>query len=64
MLIPNLKFKKGDIVRLQSGGPRMMVHWIKGDLVGCEWLDRTEKKSEILVHLLEKVDETSWKRMY
>ena len=36
----------------------MIVKWIKGDIGGCEWLGRTEKKSKVLVHLLEKVDET------
>jgi len=58
MVVPSLKLIKGDIVRLQSGGPKMVVKWIRGDIVGCQWLSRKEKKSEIFVNLLEKVGET------
>ncbi len=64
MVIPNLKFKKGDIVRLQSGGPKMVVQWTKGDIVGCVWGRKMEKESEIFVHVLEKVIERSWDKMY
>jgi uncharacterized protein YodC (DUF2158 family) len=36
-----MRWKFGDAVRLKSGGPRMLVVDIEGDVVICEWLDDT-----------------------
>lgn len=55
MAIPETKFKKGDLVRLISGGPKMVVQNVSGDIVGCEWVGQVGKKSEVFAHLLEKV---------
>lgn len=32
-------FKKGDVVRLKSGGPRMTVAELGQSLVSCTWFD-------------------------
>lgn len=30
-------FRKGEVVQLKSGGPRMTIHSISGQEVGCTW---------------------------
>jgi uncharacterized protein YodC (DUF2158 family) len=37
-------FAKGDVVRLNSGGPKMTVHALKGKMLSCQWFDRNGKK--------------------
>lgn len=34
------EFKPGDCVMLKSGGLRMMVSIVDGDLVHCDWMNR------------------------
>ncbi len=42
-----VEFQKGDVVKLNSGGPAMTVNWIGekfGELkVGCSWFDEKHK---------------------
>jgi uncharacterized protein YodC (DUF2158 family) len=40
-------FRTGDVVRLNSGGPRMTVDRCDGGLVHCSWYDNNEKKMDI-----------------
>jgi uncharacterized protein YodC (DUF2158 family) len=43
--IPNSRpFAKGDVVRLNSGGPKMTVHSLSGQKLSCQWFDRNGKK--------------------
>ena len=32
-------FKKGDVVRFKSGGPRMTILAINGSEITCQWFD-------------------------
>ena len=36
------ELKKGDVVALKSGGPRMTVSAISGESIKCNWFDNTE----------------------
>ncbi len=36
-------FTKGEIVRLNSGGPKMTVLATKGNKITCQWFDRNGK---------------------
>lgn len=55
MALPEAKFTKGELVRLKSGGPNMVVQYLSGDIVTCEWVGKAGKISEVFAHLLEKV---------
>jgi uncharacterized protein YodC (DUF2158 family) len=37
-----MNFKKGDTVRLKSGGPLMTVVETKGNQLLCQWFDKNE----------------------
>ena len=37
------QFKTGDVVRLHSGGLKMTVERVEGDIVHCVWTDKDEK---------------------
>lgn len=56
-----LDFKKGDIVRLKSGGPEMTIEKIgqyntSQEKAQCTWFDDKELKSHIFVlESLEKI---------
>ncbi len=34
--------KKGDVVKLNSGGPKMTIFKIEGDFVSCHWFDKND----------------------
>lgn len=40
-----VQFKCGDIVKLVSGGPAMVVNKIMGDRIECRWFDGMKLKS-------------------
>jgi len=39
-----MKFKVGDVVQLESGGPRMTVIQIKEDKLRCRWYSQKDEK--------------------
>ena len=41
-----MAFKPGDVVQLQSGGPRMTIEKIEGQHVFCRWFKERETKQE------------------
>ena len=50
-------FKKGDVVRLKSGGPDMSVEMISKDQVMCTWFNGKKTESqEFDQAVLEKVE--------
>ena len=52
-------FKKGDVVRSKSGGPKMTVNDIKGNSVHCSYFDKDDnpKSGFFEKSSLEKVDD-------
>jgi uncharacterized protein YodC (DUF2158 family) len=39
-----VELKKGDVVALKSGGPRMTIAAASGDSIKCIWFDNTDLK--------------------
>jgi uncharacterized protein YodC (DUF2158 family) len=53
--IPN-KWNDGDVVRLKSGGPKMVVYYLLNRL-GCKWFDGSRVRHDYFDEdLLEKID--------
>jgi uncharacterized protein YodC (DUF2158 family) len=44
-LADNPAFEVGDVVRLKSGGPSMMIRSIDGNELLCEWFDKAVPRS-------------------
>jgi uncharacterized protein YodC (DUF2158 family) len=56
--MPEQQFKPGDIVSLRSGGPRMTIASIDGQMAYCEWFSddqHPQSKSFALTSL--KIDD-------
>jgi uncharacterized protein YodC (DUF2158 family) len=53
-------FKKGDVVRLKSGGPWMTIVSVEGNTAECQWFDEKQvvKNDEFEFELLMKRDDT------
>jgi uncharacterized protein YodC (DUF2158 family) len=52
---PNRPIAAGDLVHLKSGGPTMTVRSIEGDIVECEWFDKSAlKKHKFKLHSLRR----------
>jgi uncharacterized protein YodC (DUF2158 family) len=45
VLSENPIFEVGDVVRLKSGGPSMMIRSIDGNEIFCEWFDKAVPRS-------------------
>jgi uncharacterized protein YodC (DUF2158 family) len=45
VLSGNPTFEMGDVVKIRSGGPSMVVRKIEGDEIHCEWFDKSTVKS-------------------
>ena len=54
MAFPEYEFKKGDKVRLISGGPDMVVQDIAGNIISCRWVRPAGKVAKIFASVLEK----------
>jgi len=62
MAFPEYEFKKGDKVRLISGGPDMVVQDIAGNIISCRWVRQAGKVSKIFASVLEKVRPQTYKK--
>nr|WP_281722858.1 DUF2158 domain-containing protein [Nitrosomonas nitrosa] len=53
-----MELKKGDVVRLKSGGPKMTIKFIEGETVACVWFNEKNQKQEAAfeAEMLEKSD--------
>jgi len=43
-----MEFKKGDLVKLKSGGPTMTVSEIENNRIYCQWFANNELKTEVI----------------
>ncbi|MFV0571154.1 MAG: DUF2158 domain-containing protein [Xanthomarina gelatinilytica] len=52
------EFKKGDLVRLKSGGPVMTVYEVLRGNVSCTWFDKNDEQqySKFSNETIEKVE--------
>ncbi len=57
-----MEFRKGDAVRLKSGGPVMIVDSIKEGYVKCVWMDK-DQESTICIQFLELFKKKETKSM-
>jgi uncharacterized protein YodC (DUF2158 family) len=52
-----MAIEPGMNVRLRCGGPKMTVRTIDGDVINCDWFDKTSlKKADFLECMLEDAD--------
>jgi uncharacterized protein YodC (DUF2158 family) len=49
--MPQNEFKVGDVVVLKSGGPKMTVYEVDGNLVSCQYWSEPAKRFEVLNNL-------------
>jgi len=48
-----MRFKKGDVVRLNTGGPVLTVREVSIYGIECTWVDRERKERQSLFHPME-----------
>ena len=49
-------FEAGDVVVLKSGGPRMTIGRVRGEVADCVYFDRKTRKMVEVAVLLETVE--------